>query len=151
MKTFPVEQIDALPLLLLFGAITAVIILTVGLLVVNKKISENGRKKVIASSLVGVLAGIAIIGVALTVDAYADNVNKTNLRAAVTESGETLTDEQISQLKEAGVATINEDKTVVFSDEGKTYTLIVNDHSENAKAQAEDDEARKKQILENDF
>lgn len=151
MKTIPVEQISAMPMLIVFELLTAIILLTVGMLLVTKKITANNRKKVIASSIVGVLTGVVMAGVLFAVNAHVANTNDSNLRAAVTTSGENLNDDQISQLKKEGVVTIDDNKVIAFSDEGTGYKLTVLDSSANNKAQTEEEKKREQQIKDNDF
>lgn len=151
MKTIPVEQISAMPMLLVFVLLTALILITAGMWLVNKKMKGSEKKKLLASALVGVLTGVAMLGVVFTVNAHVENTNDSNLRAAVTTSGEKLNDEQISQLKKEGVVTLDENKTIAYSDEANGYNLIVLDSSANDKAQTEEEKKLEQQIKDNDF
>jgi hypothetical protein len=103
------------------------------------------------SILVGVIASTAMVGVFLAMDSHVNSTNEENIRAALTQEGETLTDEQITTLKNDTVVDVNADKKIVLTDEGSTYNVIIYDDSENAKTQIEEDKAKNKQIKENDF
>lgn len=151
MKTIPVEQINAMPALLVFEILTALILLTVGILLVNKKMKTNNRKKLVVSGLVGVLTGLVMVGVFFAVTANVADANETKLREAVTSSGENLNDEQISKLKKEGALVIDENKMAAFSDEGNGYNLTILDLSANKKAQTEEEKKRDQQIKDNDF
>ena len=151
MKTIPVDQISAMPLLLVFEILTAVIIFTVGILLVNKFLKQDHKKTLMGSILVGVIASTAMVGVFLAMDSHVNSTNEENIRAALTQEGETLTDEQITTLKNDTVVDVNADKKIVLTDEGSTYNVIIYDDSENAKTQIEEDKAKNKQIKENDF
>lgn len=151
MKTIPVEQISAMPLLLILEIIAAIIVLTGGMLIVNKTLKQNNTKKLLASGLVGLVAGAAMVGILFGMNAHVANTNEENLRAAVTESGQNLTDEQFAQLETQNVVTVDEDKTIVLQDEGTGYSLTVLDTSDNNATQTEEEKEREKQIKENDF
>lgn len=151
MKTIPVEQISAMPLLLILEIIAALIVLTGGMLIVNKTLKQNNTKKLLASGLVGLVAGAAMVGILFGMNAHVANTNEENLRAAVTESGQNLTDEQFAQLETQNVVTVDEDKTIVLQDEGTGYSLTVLDTSDNNETQTEEEKEREKQIKENDF
>lgn len=151
MKTIPVEQISAMPMLLVFVLLTALILITAGMWLVNKKMKGDEKKKLLASALVGVLTGLAMLGVVFAVTAHVENTNDSNLRAAVTTSGEKLNEDQISQLKKEGVVTLDENKTIAYSDEANGYNLIVLDSSANNQAQTEEEKKLEQQIKDNDF
>lgn len=151
MKTIPVEQISAMPLLLILEIIVSLIVLTGGMLIVNKTIKQNNTKKLLASGLIGLVAGAAMVGVLFGMNSHVANTNEDNLRAAVTESGQNLTDAQFAQLQTQNVVTLDEDKTVVLQDEGTGYSLTVLDTSDNDATQTEEDKQREQQLKENDF
>lgn len=151
MKTIPVEQINAMPALVLFEILTALILLTVGLLIVNRKMKINDRKKLVASGMVGILTGLVMVGVFFGVTATVTGMNETKLHEAVTSAGENFNDEQISKLSKEGVLVVNDNKMVSFSDEGNGYNLTVLDLSANKKEQTDEDKKREQQIKDNDF
>lgn len=151
MKTIPVEQMSAVPMLLVFELLTALILLTVGMWIVNKKMKVNNRKKLIASGLVGALTGIAMMGVFFAVHVNVTDTNDSKLRAAVTSSGEKLNDDQISKLEKEGVVSVDDNKTIAFSDEGTGYNLTILDSSANQKAQTEQEKKQKQQIKDNNY
>lgn len=151
MKTIPVEHISAMPVLIVFVLLTALVLITAGMWLVNKKMKGNEKKKLLASALVGALTGLAMLGVVFAVNAHVENTNDSNLRAAVTTSGEKLNDDQISQLKKEGVVTLDENKTIAYSDEANGYNLIVLDSSANNQAQTEEEKKLEQKIKDNDF
>jgi hypothetical protein len=151
MKTIPVEQINAMPALIVFEILTALILLTVGILMVNKKMKINDRKKLVASGMVGVLTGLVMVGVFFGVTATVSSMNEAKLHDAVTSAGENFNDEQITKLSKEGVLVVNDNKMVSFSDEGKGYNLTVLDLSANQKEQTDEEKKREQQIKDNDF
>jgi hypothetical protein len=151
MKTIPVDHMSTMPMLLVFELITALIILTVGIVLVNKLLQNDRKKLLFASGLVGLVAGAAMVGVFFGVDSHVSSTNDANFRAAVTESAQNLNEEQIVALQQQGFITLDEDKSVSYSDEGNGYNLTVFDASENTEAQTELEEKRDQQLKDNDF
>lgn len=151
MKTIPVEQISMMPMLAVYEFLTVLILFTVGILLVNKFMKKNNRKKLIASSLVGILTAVAMIGVFFVMTNYVASTNHSNLRSAVTASGEKLNDQQIGDLEREGVVTIDDNKTIAFSDEGNGYNLTVLDSTANQKAQTEQEKKQQQQMKDNNY
>jgi hypothetical protein len=151
MKTIPVEQISTMPMLVIFELLTALITLTVGMVIVNRVMKKNTRKKLVFSGLVGVITGAAMLGVFFGVSHHVESTNISNLRAAVAESGEKITEEQFSTLKSEEAINLAEDKFMSFTDDGKDSSLTILDLSENEKTQSQEDKDRQKQIEDNDF
>lgn len=150
MKTIPVEQMSAMPMLLVFEILTALIVFTVGILIVHKKVQDK-KKTLWASAGVGLIAGAAMVAVFIGMSAHVASTNEDNLRAAVTESGQNLNEEQITALKDQGFVTLEDDKSISFSDEGNGYNLTVFDDSENTATQTEVEKKMDQQIKDNDF
>lgn len=140
-----------MPMLLIFELLTALILLTVGMWIVNKKLRANNRKTLLASGLVGVLTAVAMMGVFCAVTAHVAETNDSKLRAAVITLAEHLNDDQISNLKKEGVVTVDDNKTIAFSDEGTGYNLTVLDSSANQKSQIEQEKKQQQQIKDNNY
>lgn len=150
MKTIPVEQMSAMPMLLVFEILTALIVFTVGILIVHKKVQDK-KKTLWTSAGVGLLAGAAMVAVFIGMSAHVATTNDENLRAAITESGQNLNEEQITALKNQGFVTLEDDKSISFSDEGNGHALTVFDDSENTATQTEVEKKMDQQIKDNDF